>query len=218
MGTTAQDSNDTPDIPKISGPYAADQGLAYRLLRGNPAAIDEFCATFTPRVHLYVTARLADASSAEHDDLTQTIIIAALKSVKHYRAKSSLMTWVLSIAHNKVADALKAYVRRRTYEVSLSVVGETEDDNWDIPDLVPENEPETAAALNDLKRQIRKAISLLKPEHQEVLVLRYVQDLSVAEVAEILGLNKRKAEYRLTEARTAFKRALLQLGMSQVDT
>jgi RNA polymerase sigma-70 factor (ECF subfamily) len=202
----------------MSGPYAADMDLAYRLTRGNAAAVDEFCANYTARVHLYVTARLADASSAEHDDLTQVIIIAALKSIKHYRARSSLMTWVLSIAHNKVADALKVHIRRRAHEVSLSEMSDTEDGDWDIPDLVPENEPETAAALNDLKGQIRKALHMLKPEHQEVLILRYIQDLQVAEVAQILGLNKRKAEYRLTEARTAFRRVLAQLGMNKSDT
>src|SRR5690349_14859983 len=99
MRTSAQDSTDNSDTPSMSGPYAADMELAYRLTRGNTAAVNEFCANYTARVRLYVSARLADASSSEHDDLTQVILIAALKSIKHYRARSSLMTWVLSIAH-----------------------------------------------------------------------------------------------------------------------
>jgi RNA polymerase sigma-70 factor (ECF subfamily) len=198
--------------------YATDAEMATGLAHGHTAAVEAFCAMYTGRVRLYISARLPDASRAEHDDLTQIVVIAALKGIKNYRGNSSLLTWVLSIARNKVADALKVRVKRRLREVSFSDIVDDEDDEVDLPDLSPLNEPETAAVLSDLRGQIRQAIHILKPEFQEVLILRYVEDLQVAEVAHILGLNKRKAEYRLTEARAAFRSALVQLGMSKADT
>jgi RNA polymerase sigma-70 factor (ECF subfamily) len=145
-------------------------------------------------------------------------MIAAIKGIKNYRGNSSLLTWVLSIARNKAADALKDRLKRQRVEISMSEMADSAGNEWDIPDLVTENEPEAVALLNDLRGHIRTALKMLKGEYQEVLLLHYVQELPVAEVAQILGLNKRKVEYRLTEARAAFKRALLQLGMNNTDS
>jgi RNA polymerase sigma-70 factor (ECF subfamily) len=190
------------------GSYAEDIRISRLLAEGNSAAVELFCTTYTSRVRLYVMARMSDCDSAEHDDLTQIIIIAALKSIHTYRGKSSLLTWLLSITHNKVADAIKARIKRQKREVNFSSIMPEEDSDWDIPDSDTRHEPETAALLNALRGQVRFTIATLRPELQEVLILRYVEELAVADIAVVLGLNKRKVEYRLTEARAAFRRGI----------
>jgi RNA polymerase sigma-70 factor, ECF subfamily len=217
MWPSALEPSNNEDTSAVSSARANDQALAGRLAHSEAAAVDQFCADYTGRVRLYVSARLSDASPTEHDDLTQIVIIAAIKSIKHYRGSSSLLTWVMSIAHNKVADDLKVRMRRKRHEVSISDVIDAAGNEMDIPDTAPENEPEAVTLLNDLRGHVRKALGTLKPEHQEVLVLHYTQELPVAEIATILGLNKRKVEYRLTEARAAFRRALLKLGMDSTE-
>ncbi|MCL5996556.1 MAG: RNA polymerase sigma factor [Chloroflexi bacterium] len=214
MSTSALEPNSDADPSGVSGAHAADIALAQQLIQGEPAAVEAFCKDYTDRVRLYVSARLADGSSAEHDDLTQIIIIAAIKNVKNYRGNSSLLTWLLGIARNKVADAFEDHVKRRQVEISMSDMVDSDGNELDLPDHLPENEPETVALLNDLRGHIRVALNTLRAEYQEVLLLRYVEDLSVAEVAEVLGLSKRKVEYRLTEARAAFRQALVRLGMN----
>jgi RNA polymerase sigma-70 factor, ECF subfamily len=188
--------------------YSEDTQLSRLLAEGNSAAVELFCSTYTPRVRLYVMSRMSDCHSDEHDDLTQIIIIAALKGIRSYRGKSSLLTWVLSITHHKVSDAIKARIKRRQREVVFSDVMPDENTEWDIPDSDLSHEPEAAALLNQLRGRVRSTVTTLKPEHQEVLILRYVEELAVADIALVLGLNKRKVEYWLTEARAAFRRGI----------
>src|SRR4029453_4715427 len=123
----------------------------------------------------YISARLADGSDAEHDDLCQVIMIAAIKGIQNYRGNSSLLTWVLSIARNKASDALKDRLKRQRVEISMSEMVDSAGNEWDIPDVVTENEPEAVALLNDLRGHIRTALKMLKGEYQEVLLLHYVQ-------------------------------------------
>lgn len=217
MWPSAKEPANTADTSATPYAYANDKALAGQLARGDSAAVEEFCESYTHRVRLYVSARLSDASSTEHDDLTQIIMFAAIKSIKNYRGNSSLLTWMLSIAHNKVADDLKSRMKRRHHEVSISDVVDSAGNELDIPDTSPQNEPETVAILNDLRGHVREALATMKTEFQEVLVLHYIEDLPVAEIAHILGLNKRKVEYRLTEARAAFRRSLLKLGMDSTE-
>ena len=185
--------------------YGEDINLSRQIAEGDSAAVELFCSTYTQRVRLYVMARMSDCPSEEHDDLTQIIMIAALKGVRSYRGNSSLLTWVLSITHHKVADAIKARIKRRQREVVFSEVMVDEDAEWDLPDSDSSHEPEATALLNQLRGRVRSIVTTLKPEHQEVLLLRYVEELAVADIALVLGLNKRKVEYRLTEARAAFR-------------
>jgi RNA polymerase sigma-70 factor, ECF subfamily len=207
MATSAQDKT---DANTQSDPYADDVRLARRMQSGEELAIEDFCERFTARVHALVSARLPDIRPQDQDDLTQTILIAAIRSIKSFRGASSLLTWVLSIARNHAADAVRNHTKRRSHEIVLSQIVDEQDNELELPDTTEANEPETAAILSESRRHVRSVLGKLRSDHQEILLLRYVEDLSVAEVAQILGLNKRNAEYRLTEARAAFKRLLVK--------
>lgn len=205
----AQQCSGIMDTSQQSHSRADDIALARLLAEGNTAAVETFCAAYTPHVRLYIMARLSDFSTDEHDDLTQVIVIAALKGIRNYRGNSSLLTWILSITHNKVADALRSHIRRRQREIPFSEVAPDGDaSDWSLPDTNPQHEPEAAAILSAMRGRVRATITQLKPELQEVLILRYVEELAVADIAVVLGLNKRKVEFRLTEARAEFRKRL----------
>jgi RNA polymerase sigma-70 factor, ECF subfamily len=193
---------------KPSDAYADDVDLARLVQSGDEHAIEDYCERYTARIHTFVAGRLADLSPEDQDDLTQTILIASIRSIKNYRGASSLLTWLLSITRNHVADAIREHTKRAAHEVVLSKMADERGSELELPDTTETNEPETAAILAESRQHVRAALGQLRADHQEILILRYVEDLSVAEVAQILGLNKRNTEYRLTEARAAFKRTL----------
>ena len=128
------------------------------------------------RVYVYHLARTGNVQDSQ--DLTSETFLAALSAIAGYRPERSFAAWLLGIAHHKLADF---YGRRGLPQSSLDEVG-------DPP--APGAAPDLAAAQRiDLKR-VRQVLRLLPVERADALSLRYFSELSLAEVALVMGKNE----------------------------
>jgi RNA polymerase sigma-70 factor, ECF subfamily len=131
----------------------------------------------------------------------------------------SLAAWLHTIARNRTVDRLRAAGRRPTTiplssaaGPSASGAGEPDADALErvlaggaiVAGAVPPRSPETAAALNELRRALQEALAGMPEDERTVIVLAYGEDLSQSEIAERLG-------WPLGTVKTRTRRALARL-------
>lgn len=152
--------------------------------REDPAAFGRLYDTFVQPIYRYVFSRVANAHAAE--DVTSQTFMAAYESLPRYRERGQFSAWLFRIAQSKIND----HFRRSRREVGLEAAGKLFEREDGLGALVHAEE---------LKR-IRLLIENLSAEEQELIRLRYVADLSFAEMAELLGRREeavKKSLYRL---------------------
>ncbi|WP_108666414.1 sigma-70 family RNA polymerase sigma factor [Euzebya rosea] len=143
---------------------------------GSSAAFAALYDRYVDRVYAFVYRRVGDRHLAE--DLTGDVFTRALRRIDTYRyTGADPIAWLLTIARNRVHDHYKS--ARFRLEQAQPDAGVTEIDL----SSAPERDAERAAVV----AEVQAALTKLKPDHAEVLHLRFVEDLSVAEAAEILG-------------------------------
>ena len=147
-------------------------------------------------VYGFVRRRLPTRDDAE--DTTAETFSAAYTAIAKCPTEESLhRAWLLGIARKKVADLLrKRYRRKETLMESLP----------DFPD--PALTPETLVLRTEDATQLRRAVLSLTPDQREALLLKYVDGLSLTEIAQLLGKSEAAVSSLLQRARSAvFERA-----------
>jgi RNA polymerase sigma-70 factor, ECF subfamily len=162
------------------------QGIAEDAAAGDPLAAAALVrATQTDVWRL--CAALGDPGSA--DDLTQETYLRAFGSLHRFEHRSSLRTWLLSIARRVCADAVRSRRRRRLTLVRDTAELESLSAASDRPDDVGEG-----AAVADL-------LARLDPDRREAFVLTQLIGLSYAEAAEVAGCPVGTIRSRVARAR-----------------
>ena len=166
-------------------------------MSGQPAPTDEagqaLLALYDralPYVYGYLLARCGRAVLAE--ELTADTMLAAVDSVQHDPPRSLSTAWLLSIARHKLIDYWRRLSREERGLRSVAAEESEPDDPWDVH-------------LDGLRA--RATLEKLAPQHRSVLTLRYLDDLPVAEVADVLDRTVHATEALLVRAKAAFRRA-----------
>jgi RNA polymerase sigma-70 factor (ECF subfamily) len=162
----------------------ADQLVS--VAQGNPTAFGALYDRYVHAVYRYHYSRVGEAGEAE--DLTAQTFLAALEALPRYRGRGQFSAWLFQIARSKAMD----YFRRRRPQVSL----ENAEGRSNQSDLLAQ-----IVEGDDLRRLSRLIAGLPEPE-RELLRLRYVADLTFAEMASVLGKTEqsvKKSVYRLLE-------------------
>ncbi len=152
--------------------------------RKDPAAFGVLYDRYVQSIYRYVFSRVGGTHEAE--DITSQTFMAAYEALERYRERGQFSAWLFRIARSKLND----HFRRSRREVGLEAVGEI---------LDREDALGTLIRAEELSR-IRSIISHLDDEEQELIRLRYVADLSFAEIADLLGRREdavKKSVYRL---------------------
>src|SRR5262245_61886413 len=121
--------------------------------------------------------------------LPRTVFLDVWRQAGRFQCRSSVSTWLISIARHKALSA-----RRRRTDAELD-----EEIKATIAD--PANDPEVALQEKDRGELLRRALIRLSPEHREVIDLVYYHEKSVDEVAHILDLPPATVKTRMCYAR-----------------
>jgi RNA polymerase sigma-70 factor (ECF subfamily) len=155
---------------------------------GDRAALEDLFARHYPTVY-HVVQKLV-RQSADAGDLTQEAFLKALQAAREGRPPRDLRPWLLAAAINAVRDWKRGDRRRRR-----------EDWLFEACRRDPEGRaPERDAERREFERELEKALEAFPDEIAEPLVLHYYQNLSYAEIGEILGLPKTSVQFRLSRA------------------
>ncbi len=172
------------EVPRLS-----ESDLIAGLKAGDEDAAHEFFDRYAARIRRFIASSLA-SSAADADDVLQETFIALAEALPFFRGDSSLFTFACAIAHRKVLSLIRTNARRARLMRSAP-----------IADQSTSTDPRA-------DREFNRALADLKPEHREVLLLKYVEEIGVTEIARILRLGEHAVESRLARARKALRRSM----------
>lgn len=188
----------------------ADRAIAKRLLRGDEAAFREMFDSFFPKLYRFALARL-NGNEDEAREVVQETFCKAFERLDSYRAEASLYGWMCQICRNTITDHGRRR-QRRPQHVTLIEEDATIKSILDTIAAPADDEPESQLKRMDLLRLIQATLDSLPGHYGDVLEWKYVDGLSVNEIAERLTVSPKAAESALTRARNAFREAVGAIG------
>jgi RNA polymerase sigma-70 factor, ECF subfamily len=141
----------------------------------DPAAFAALYRRYLEPVYGYCFYLLGDHHDAE--DATERTFLAALSAIGGYRDRgATFRSWLFRIAHNQLANALRARSRQRSAPLDA------------LPEpAAPFGDPAGMAGLAEDARRLRAAVAGLSDDRRQVIVLRFVDGLSAREIGDVLG-------------------------------
>jgi RNA polymerase sigma-70 factor, ECF subfamily len=172
-----------------------DLQFAAAIIAKDRKATAEFVSRYADVIYAYARRRLIPRMDLV-EDVVQEVFLAALDSLKQFRATSSLRVWLLGIAKHKIDD----YYRKRFREPELMDAEET--------DTAVSDEPTVEEVLDreQLERRVRKILGEIPETYSLALIWRYWDQRSTTEIAAITGKTEKAVERILARARAEFKR------------
>ncbi len=143
-----------------------------------PEALAKLCELYFKDVYSYIYYRVSNVKDAE--DLTDDVFLKMIEGIRSCRSREekSFLAWLFRIAKNSVTD----YYRRRAVRDHLPL---------DEKHLRPYAGPEVPVETKLTQERLQQALLRLTYEQQQVIILRFIEDLSNAEIAHILGKPER---------------------------
>jgi len=141
----------------------------------DPSAFGELYQRYVTKIYSYVYYRTGNHHDAE--DLTGRVFYRALMHVDRFVDRGvPFSAWLYRIAHNLVANWHRDHSRRQEYSLEdLTLTSPARD------------APEATTEANEERLRLLQAIRSLPPERQELLILKFVERLSNAEIGQIMG-------------------------------
>ena len=177
-----------------------DRALVKRLVAGDERAFDEFFADYFPRLFRFALARLRDEDAAE--DVVQATLVQAVRKLHTWRGEAALFTWLCTICRREAG----AYAERTARRLHVPLGDDDPDVRAALESLAAGVDgPEAALVRGDIGRLVQLALDHLPPRYSHVLEWKYLEDLSMQEIAARLETTPKAVESLLTRARDAFR-------------
>ena len=189
--------------------YAAmsEQELIPLARQRDPAAIRTIMQRCNQ--HLFRLARSVLRDDAEAEDVLQETYLRAFSKLDTFRGDSALLTWLTRIALNEARGRL----RRRKPNLPLEALTAHAPEEARVlmfPSVTALPDPESSAARTQIRQLIERGIDTLPEPFRLVFILRDVEECSIEETAEQLGIRAETVKTRLHRARRLMRAALDQ--------
>ncbi|HEV3473656.1 MAG TPA: RNA polymerase sigma factor [Actinomycetota bacterium] len=162
-------------------------------------AFTELYDRYHRRVYRFVRSQTPDDATAE--DLTAQTFFRALSSAGTFDGRGSYKSWLFRIAHNTVSSW-------RLHRTKSPIVLE------EVPEHVdPSPSPASVLVAGEERSLVWRVVSSLAPAQREAISLRYIEDLTTEEIAEITGRSRGAVRILLHRGRIALRRAFEERGI-----
>jgi len=179
----------------------SDDEVIRQVLEGNTAMFELLMRRYNER--LYRAARAIVRDDQEAEDVIQQAYVNAFTHLRQFNGSARFSTWLTKIAIN---ESLARVRRRGRYEA----YDDERSNNEPVAQHEPSDNPERQAFAGELRGLLEWAIDTLPDGLREVFVLREVEGLNTAEVAETLEVSEDVVKTRLSRGRAALRRVLLE--------
>lgn len=174
----------------------ADRNLLTAVAAGSEPSLRELYHRYESRIYRFALTRLSEAADAA--DVVNDVMLQVWRSADRYQGRSRVSTWILGIAHHKVADRLRQRGRHEGDELDERLV----DDN--SPDGLRE-----ATAEQEI-RQLQFCMKRLSAIQRQVLELTFLEHCSYHEISEILSCPQGTVKTRVFHARKLLRKCIDQ--------
>jgi RNA polymerase sigma-70 factor (ECF subfamily) len=154
---------------------------------------------------LYRLAYRYVGNRQEAEDIVQETFLRLYKNLDRFDETLKFSTWIYRIATNLCIDRLRK--RKASYSLDADIGDGESADGYS---MLPSNEmsPENQVLLSESQELIRKAIDTLPEKYKSVIILRYLQDLSLQEIGDVLHMPVTTVKTRVHRGREYLRRKL----------
>lgn len=192
-----------------------DRRLVRRMLAGDERAFEEFFDGYFPGLYRFALARLGcDEDAAE--EVAQATLCKAISKLDTYRGEARLFTWLCAICRYELFSFRK---REKREPVKVSLIEDSPEIRAALESLgtVVGEQPGEALDRKELGRLVQVALDSLPPRYGNALEWKYLDGMSVKEIAGRLEVSPKAAESLLTRAREAFREGFSTLVRGSID-
>jgi RNA polymerase sigma-70 factor, ECF subfamily len=186
-----------------------DLQTAQRILRGDERAFRALFDAYFPRLYRFALVRLGGDAEAANEVVQQTFC-KAIERLDSYRGEAALYTWFCQICRNALID----YSRTRQRTAAKRTLEDEPDVRAVLESMAgpASSEPELQMWQRDVQRLVQTTVDTLPDRYGDILEWKYVDGLSVDDIAQRLSIGAKAAESLLTRARVAFRDAMLAIA------
>lgn len=191
----------TSEVKEIVTPFSKtddESEFVAGLRNGDNHTLKKLFHTYFDRLFTFVFHEVGN-DQAVAEDIVQETFIGALKSAKKFNGKSQIYTWLISIARHKIADYYRQVKREGKSSPrdnqSLNLV-ELIEDGASIVNLVESAED---------KLIVEQALLSLPADYRQILVLKYVEEMPVTEISQVMKRSPKSIEGLLARGRKALR-------------
>ncbi len=169
-----------------------EQVLVLRYQAGDTTALEELVERYHGPLLYFVRRMLGDARGAE--DVLQATGVAVVRNLRKLRDPGAFPAWLYRIARNKVYQELRKdnRVLPLSEEVEVTAAPEEEADDFSADDAA----------------RVHECLERVRPEHREVLVLRFLEQMSYQDIAVVVGCSLGTVRSRLHYAKRALRKEM----------
>lgn len=175
-----------------------DEELLKKILEGDKRALSFVYYTYSPKLLQLIRTKVDKKEDCE--EILQDTLYAFLEALRDFEGKAKLRTYLYAICQHKIIDY---YRRKKLKHLVFSQVPKLE--HLISPLFTPEEELDASI----IKEKIRKALGKLLPRYRQILILKYLDEMSVADIAQKFAISFKSAESQLFRARKAFVEAFV---------
>ena len=188
------------DIRELQMDAVNEENVLARASEGDPEAFTYIYEKYVARIYSYVFYRIGSETDAE--DITSRVFYRAFGHISNYVDKGiPFSAWLYRIAHNLVANWHRDNHRRK--EVPL-------EDQIELPAHI--DHPERAVEKSQEMELLLRGIRRLSPDRQQLLILKFVEDYSNAEIGEIMGKSEGAIKSLYHRALIALRQEMTKIG------
>lgn len=169
-----------------------DIKLVNSVLQGDIESFNIIVSKYELMVLKFIYNMIKQKEAAE--DITQEVFITIYNKLYLYDKKHSFSNWILQVSKNKCIDYMRKY--NKVYESDI-------DEAYNVSSK--DMSPEEIAEFNETKLSIKKYIETLEEIDKQILILRYSQNLTFIDIAEILKLTESTVKRRYYKVRENYK-------------
>ena len=180
--------------------HKTDKQRVKMLLKGGERDFEDFFNEFFPKIYRFCARRM---SGSELEDVVMIVMRQSFRSMHSYRGEASLYTWMCQIARGELSTYYKKS-GRKPYMASI----EDRDDIRALLESIPSDqasEPDNILAGDQRNEFIQLLLDYLPGNYGLILEAKYVEGLSMQEIAERFETTPKAVESLLSRARTAFR-------------
>jgi len=187
-----------------------EQVLINRILEGEKDLFLELIQPYQRTVYATLISLLRSKEDAE--DVTQDVLLKALARLHQFRRESAFGTWLIQIAINEARMRTRKLRNGRMFSLTK---GADEDGAYVPTDFADWREiPSEALERSEIREALAKALTSLEEHYRLAFILRDVNELSITETANILGITRGAVKTRLRRARLML-RDILSPGLQR---
>ena len=170
-----------------------------RARRGDADAFEQLVVAYRDQV--FRLALRMCGSEADADEVAQEAFLSAWKALPNFRGESQFSTWLYQLTTHAAIDLM----RREKRQIAAADITE-------VNAADPAPSPQQQAEQSEQREIVRDAILQLAPEQREVVVLRFMEELSYEEIGAVLKLPSGTVKSRLNRAKAQLKEILSKSG------